>query len=123
MHSFLLYGKTTFRTVMLNMNLTHDLMFCLLYIWLHCVVINVWFRQSSREDTVSHGGASTPGHNNNNNIGNNNNNSTGPNGTSQNYETTFDVDGNVETVSTSSLGNKEETRSQRSVSSSRDGNR
>jgi hypothetical protein len=29
----------------------------------------------------------------------------------------------VETVSTSSLGNKEETRSQRSVSSSRDGNR
>lgn len=41
----------------------------------------------------------------------------------QNYETTFDVDGNVETVSTSSLGNKDETRSQRSVCSSRDGNR
>ncbi|XP_054265446.1 uncharacterized protein LOC128988204 isoform X2 [Macrosteles quadrilineatus] len=42
----------------------------------------------------------------------------------QNYETTFDVDGNVETRSTSSLGNKDETRSQRSVgSSSRDGNR
>ncbi|XP_023710210.1 uncharacterized protein LOC111865986 isoform X4 [Cryptotermes secundus] len=82
-------------------------------------------RQSSREDAVSHGGASTPGHNSNNNIGNGNSNSnnTGPNGTSQNYETTFDVDGNVETVSTSSLGNKEETRSQRSVSSSRDGNR
>lgn len=34
-----------------------------------------------------------------------------------NYETTFDVDGNVETVSTSSLGNKEDTRSQRSVTS------
>jgi hypothetical protein len=74
----------------------------------------VWFRQSSREDTVGHSGAATPAHNTN---------STGPNGTSQNYETTFDVDGNVETVSTSSLGNKEETRSQRSVSSSRDGNR
>jgi hypothetical protein len=77
-------------------------------------VIDVWFRQSSREDTVSHGGATAPAHGSNN---------TGPNGTSQNYETTFDVDGNVETVSTSSLGNKEETRSQRSVSSSRDGNR
>ncbi|KAJ9573633.1 hypothetical protein L9F63_008974, partial [Diploptera punctata] len=60
--------------------------------------------QSSREDS-----ASTPGHNN----------TAAP----QNYETTFDVDGNVETVSTSSLGNKEETRSQRSVGSSRDGNR
>ena len=70
--------------------------------------VYVWFRQSSREDCVSHGGASTPGHNNS---------------SSQNYETTFDVDGNVETVSTSSLGNKEETRSQRSVGSSRDGNR
>ncbi|XP_069688876.1 afadin isoform X3 [Periplaneta americana] len=81
-------------------------------------------RQSSREDSVSHGGASTPGHNNNSsNIGSNNNNNNGSNGTSQNYETTFDVDGNVETVSTSSLGNKEETRSQRSVGSSRDGNR
>jgi hypothetical protein len=84
----------------------------------------IWFRQSSREDTVSHGGASAPGHSNSNsNIGSNNTNSTGTNGTTQNYETTFDVDGNVETVSTSSLGNKEETRSQRSVSSSRDGNR
>jgi len=85
----------------------------------------IWFRQPSREDTVGHGGASAPGHSNSNsNIGsNNNNNSTGTNGTTQNYETTFDVDGNVETVSTSSLGNKEETRSQRSVSSSRDGNR
>nr|CAD7425833.1 unnamed protein product [Timema monikensis] len=67
-------------------------------------------RQSSREDSVSHGGTSTSCQNINN-------------GTSQNYETTFDVDGNVETVSTSSLGNKDETRSQRSVSSSRDGNR
>jgi len=83
-------------------------------------------RQSSREDTVSHVGASAPGHSNSNsnsNIGSNNTNNTGTNGTAQNYETTFDVDGNVETVSTSSLGNKEETRSQRSVSSSRDGNR
>lgn len=43
--------------------------------------------------------------------------------TTMNYETTFDVDGNVETRSTSSQGNKEETRSQRSVGSSRDGNR
>lgn len=43
--------------------------------------------------------------------------------TTLNYETTFDVDGNVETRSTSSQGNKEETRSQRSVGSSRDGNR
>jgi hypothetical protein len=84
----------------------------------------IWFRQSTREDTVSHGGTSAPGHgNSNSNIGSNNTNNTGANGTSQNYETTFDVDGNVETVSTSSLGNKEETRSQRSVSSSRDGNR
>ena len=86
----------------------------------------IWFRQSSREDTVSHVGASAPGHSNSNsnsNIGSNNTNNTGTNGTAQNYETTFDVDGNVETVSTSSLGNKEETRSQRSVSSSRDGNR
>lgn len=41
-----------------------------------------------------------------------------------NYETTFDVDGNVETRSTSSQGNKDDTRSQRSVGSiSRDGNR
>ena len=53
-----------------------------------------------------------------------NNTSVIPGGNStQNYETTFDVDGNVETVSTSSLGNKDETRSQRSVCSSRDGNR
>jgi hypothetical protein len=39
---------------------------------------------------------------------------------SQNYETTFDVNGRVETVSTPSL--KEDARSQRSISSSRDGN-
>ncbi|GLG95429.1 Putative actin filament-binding protein afadin [Gryllus bimaculatus] len=80
-------------------------------------------RQTSKEDTVSHGGVSTgpPGSNTNGN--NNSSNGNGPSNTSQNYETTFDVDGNVETVSTSSLGNKEETRSQRSVGSSRDGNR
>jgi hypothetical protein len=102
-------------TVTLNVKLCMILRFvCLLDILLCFVVIDVWFRQSSREDTVGHSGAATPAHNTN---------STGPNGTSQNYETTFDVDGNVETVSTSSLGNKEETRSQRSVSSSRDGNR
>lgn len=108
---------------MLKVKIMHGFVFCFLCVWLLYVVMNVWFRQSSREDTVSHGGASTPGHSSNNNMGNNNTNNTGPNGASQNYETTFDVDGNVETVSTSSLGNKEETRSQRSVSSSRDGNR
>lgn len=44
---------------------------------------------------------------------------------SQNFETTFDVDGNIETRSTSSQGNnKEDSRSQRSVGSgSKDGNR
>lgn len=41
----------------------------------------------------------------------------------QNFETTFDVDGNIETRSTSSQGNKDDTRSQRSITSSRDGNR
>ncbi|XP_065208154.1 afadin isoform X2 [Planococcus citri] len=41
-----------------------------------------------------------------------------------NFETTFDVDGNIETRSTSSQGNKEDSRSQRSVGSgSKDGNR
>ncbi|XP_052123396.1 afadin [Frankliniella occidentalis] len=68
-------------------------------------------RQSTREDPASPSGIL-------------NNTSIMPGGNStQNYETTFDVDGNVETVSTSSLGNKDETRSQRSVCSSRDGNR
>lgn len=37
-----------------------------------------------------------------------------------NYETTFDVHGNVETRSTSSQGNREDTRSQRSIESNRD---
>uniref|UniRef100_A0A8D8LU77 Afadin n=1 Tax=Cacopsylla melanoneura TaxID=428564 RepID=A0A8D8LU77_9HEMI len=37
-----------------------------------------------------------------------------------NYETTFDVHGNVETRSTSSQGNRDDTRSQRSIESSRD---
>ena len=44
--------------------------------------------------------------------------------TPHNFETTFDVDGNVETRSTSSQGNREDSRSQRSVGSgSKDGNR
>ncbi|KAL1139052.1 hypothetical protein AAG570_009113 [Ranatra chinensis] len=67
-------------------------------------------RQSTREETSSLS------------VGNGPTTST-PSGNPLNYETTFDVDGNVETRSTSSQGNKDETRSQRSVSSSRDGNR
>ncbi|XP_063220039.1 afadin isoform X2 [Bacillus rossius redtenbacheri] len=82
---------------------------------------NTYERQSSREDIVPIGSpTSVP---NSNSINTNSPSNGGPNSSSQNYETTFDVDGNVETVSTSSLGNKEETRSRRSVSSSRDGNR
>lgn len=54
-------------------------------------------------------------------------NSSAPNAdapTSHNFETTFDVDGNIETRSTSSQGNKEDSRSQRSIGSgSKDGNR
>lgn len=43
---------------------------------------------------------------------------------SHNFETTFDVEGNIETRSTSSQGNKEDSRSQRSIGSgSKEGNR
>ncbi|RZF35618.1 hypothetical protein LSTR_LSTR005146 [Laodelphax striatellus] len=48
---------------------------------------------------------------------------TSPGSATVNYETTFDVDGNIETRSTSSQGNRDDTRSQRSVGSSRDSNR
>nr|XP_024215475.1 afadin isoform X1 [Halyomorpha halys] len=68
-------------------------------------------RQSTREETSSLS------------VGNGPTTTSTPSGNPLNYETTFDVDGNVETRSTSSQGNKEETRSQRSIGSSREGNR
>lgn len=78
---------------------------------LHVIISLPLHRQSSRDETGSLNSPASPS-----------NGPVTPN--AQNYETTFDVDGNVETRSTSSQGNKEETRSQRSVgSSSKDGNR
>ncbi|XP_073971174.1 adherens junction formation factor afadin isoform X13 [Rhodnius prolixus] len=68
-------------------------------------------RQSGRDETSSLS------------VGNGPTTTSTPSGNPLNYETTFDVDGNVETRSTSSQGNKDDTRSQRSVSSSREGNR
>lgn len=72
---------------------------CMVFFLIGCYLYTLWslhlYRQSSKDESLVHGG-------------------------SQNYETTFDVDGNVETVSTSSQ--KDDTRSQRSVSS-REGNR
>ncbi|XP_014251029.1 afadin isoform X2 [Cimex lectularius] len=68
-------------------------------------------RQSARDETSSLS------------VGNGPTTTSTPSGNPLNYETTFDVDGNVETRSTSSQGNKEDTRSQRSISSSREGNR
>ncbi|CAH0775210.1 unnamed protein product [Bemisia tabaci] len=78
-------------------------------------------RQSSREDTSS---IASPD-NRSASVQNLDTPTSNPphNSTAQNYETTFDIDGNVETRSTSSQGNKDDNRSQRSVSSSREGNR
>uniref|UniRef100_A0A0K8TDQ8 Afadin n=2 Tax=Lygus hesperus TaxID=30085 RepID=A0A0K8TDQ8_LYGHE len=68
-------------------------------------------RQSAREETSSLS------------VGNGPTTTSTPSANPLNYETTFDVDGNVETRSTSSQGKQEDTRSQRSISSSREGNR
>lgn len=89
-------------------------------------------RQSTRDDSYSQNSASTaataaaaattcsavePKKNSSTN-------NTADSQTSHNFETTFDVEGNIETRSTSSQGNKEDSHSQRSIGSgSKDGNR